>query len=80
MCQKCAPKRIVTRTILSLPAYNEEMESLEALRASVPQPMDLPDYGMVPLKTDQTTQTDPPALPSQTEPPPLPTAREVICL
>ena len=55
----------------------QEVESLEALLASVPPQMDISSYGMVPLKVEKATQTDP--VPSQTEPPLSPTAREVIC-
>ena len=58
------------------PPTKEEVDALEALLASIPQPT---DYGTVPLKTDQTTHTEP--LPSQMDPPapPSPTSQEVIC-
>ena len=59
------------------PLTMEEVESLEALLASVPQPTDILGYGVVPLKMDQATQTKPP-LPNQTDPP-SPIAHEEIC-
>ena len=44
---------------LASPPPKEEVESLEALLVSVPQLTDIPGYVMVPMKTDQVTQTDP---------------------